>query len=80
MFQKINDWIVEAMGYDGIVHCLISALLTALIGIFTPWWLAAIIVLVIGAAKELYDKWSGKGNAEVQDMMCNIIGIIIGAL
>lgn len=80
MFQKINDWIVEAMGYDGIVHCLLSAALTALLVVFFPWWLAVIAVLIAGIAKEAYDKYSGKGSMEIKDMMCNIIGIIIGAL
>ena len=80
MFQKISDWIIRAVGTDGLLHCIISALLTALIGIFTPWWCSVIIVLLLGIAKEIYDKLSGKGNPDVKDMYCDIIGIIIGTL
>lgn len=78
--EKIHDWLLEIMGTDGMVHCLLSAALTTLLGVFFPWWLAVIAVLIAGIAKEAYDKYSGKGSMEIKDMMCNIIGIIIGAL
>jgi Fe-S cluster biosynthesis and repair protein YggX len=36
--------------------------------------------LSIGIGKEVYDKVSKKGWAEWKDIICDIIGIIIGAL
>lgn len=78
--EKVHDWIIEAMGTDGIVHCLISAFLTALLGIFIPAWCAAVIVLLIGLSKEVYDKWSCRGSAEVKDLICDFIGVVIGVL
>lgn len=78
--EKVHDWIIEAMGTDGVVHCLISAFLTAFIGVFLPMWLAVIIVLIIGIAKEVYDKVSNKGDADIKDFVCNLIGVAIGAL
>lgn len=78
--EKIHDWLLGMMGTDGMAHCLLSAALTALLGVFFPWWLAVIAVLMAGIAKEAYDKYIGKGSMEIKDLMCNIIGIIIGAL
>ena len=78
--EKIHDWLLGMMGTDGMAHCLLSAALTALLGVFLPWWVAVIAVLLAGAAKETYDKMSGKGSMEIKDIVCNIIGIIIGAL
>ena len=43
-------------------------------------WVAVGVVLAIGIAKKVYDKVSGRGCAENKDMVCDIIGIIIGAL
>ncbi len=35
--------------------------------------------LGIGLSKEVYDKYSGKGNAEIGDMVANTIGAYIGS-
>ncbi len=35
--------------------------------------------LSVGLSKEAYDKFSGKGNAEVGDMVANAIGAYIGS-
>lgn len=78
--EKIHDLLLELMGTDGLVHCLVSAALTALLGVFLPWWCAVMAVLIAGIGKEAYDKYSGNGNAEMKDVWCNVVGIIIGAL
>lgn len=68
------------MGSDGMMHVILSATLATLLGLMMPWWLTAPIVLGIGIGKEVYDKISGNGCSEVKDIVCDIIGIIIGAL
>lgn len=67
-------------GYDGLKHIVLSAVLTVGFNLFLPWWCAAMVTLSIGMAKEIYDKLSEKGCCEWKDIMCDIIGIIIGAL
>ncbi|MBO5134602.1 MAG: hypothetical protein J6C15_05555 [Bacteroidaceae bacterium] len=78
--EKIHDWLLDIMGTDGMAHCLLSATITAILGCFLPWYGAVIGTLLVGLAKEVYDKYSGKGNAEIKDLVCDLIGIIIGAL
>lgn len=67
-------------GYDGLKHIVLSAVLTIGINLFLPWWCAALVTLSIGIAKEVYDKVSGRGCSEWKDLVCDIVGIIIGAL
>lgn len=65
---------------DKYKHILISAILTIALSFIFPKYISAIIVLLIGISKELYDKYSGKGCAEWGDLISDIIGIIIGVL
>ena len=78
--NRIYEILFGWMGVDGMAHCLLSATITAILGCFLPWWGAVIGTLLVGLAKEVYDKYSGKGNAEIKDLVCDLIGIIIGAL
>lgn len=68
------------MTIDKYKHVVVSAALSAVLALVLPWWAAALLTFAIGVAKEVYDKVSGKGCAENKDMICDIIGIIIGAL
>lgn len=45
-----------------------------------PVWVAVGVVIAIGIAKEVYDKVSEKGCCEWKDIMCDLIGIVIGVL
>lgn len=47
---------------------------------FLSYWQAALIVLSIGVAKEVYDKVSGKGTAEWKDIIADCIGIGLGSI
>lgn len=38
------------------------------------------ITLAIGIGKEVYDKVSGKGYAEWEDLLADLVGILIGVL
>lgn len=66
-------------GYDGLKHIVLSAVLTVGFNLFLPWYFATILVLIIGIAKEIYDS-TGKGCCELKDIVCDLIGIIIGIL
>lgn len=74
--NKLFAW----MGRDGMMHVILSALIACLLNLVLPWELAAIGTLAVGIGKELYDKRSGKGCAEMKDLICDIIGVIIGIL
>lgn len=65
---------------DKLKHIVVSAIIMVALSLVLPKWIAAIITLSIGIGKEVYDKVSKKGWAEWKDIMCDIIGIIIGAL
>lgn len=74
MINKLFD----KAGYDGCKHIIVSALLTKILTSFAPTLLSILIVLLIGLAKEIYDRKSGKGTAEWKDIVCNAIGMSIG--
>lgn len=77
--QRLNN-LFALMGTDGMKHFIVSATMTAILSLVLPWYWAAIITLAVGAAKETYDRVSGKGSAEWKDVICNLAGIIIGAI
>lgn len=77
--MKINK-LFELAGFDGCKHIILSAILTVVGKLLLPLWVVCPLVFSIGIVKEIYDKVSGKGCAENKDMVCDIIGIIIGAL
>ena len=66
-------------GYDGLKHIVLSAVFTIGFNLFLSWYLSAILVFTIGISKEIYDS-IGKGCCELKDIICNLIGIIIGIL
>lgn len=74
--NKLFTW----MGSDGMMHVILSAFICAVLSLFFPWWLAALITLAIGIGKEVYDMVSGKGCAEWGDLIADLVGILIGIL
>lgn len=74
--NKLFAW----MGNDGMAHVILSALICGVLNLFLPWELAAMITLAVGIGKELYDRISGKGCSEWKDILCDIVGILIGVL
>ena len=65
---------------DKLKHIVVSAIIAVALNLFLPWWVAALITLTIGVGKDIYDKVSGKGYAEWEDLLADIVGIIIGVL
>lgn len=65
---------------DGMLHITVSAIICVLLGWLRPLWVAPLITLVIGSGKEIYDKVTEKGTAEWHDIICDVIGIVLGVL
>lgn len=75
--KKILEW----LGQDGLLHIVVCSILVGALNIVMPLWMAVVITAVVGVAKEfVYDKWLKKGTFEIKDLVCDLIGILIGCL
>lgn len=64
---------------DDLLHILFSVIIMTVLKLLLPWWIAALLTILIGILKELiWDKWLKKGTPEWRDLLSDIIGIIIG--
>lgn len=87
MIQKISDWVRERIGFDGLLHFAVCAIMTAFIKAMAEpllaekgVLLAVIVVAMISIGKEFYDVHTGKGCAEFKDVACDYVGIMIGVI
>ncbi|MGM9767474.1 MAG: hypothetical protein ACI3Z0_03285 [Candidatus Cryptobacteroides sp.] len=82
-WAKVKDFFSSVFNYiriDGFLHLMAAALiLLSLRPIIGYLWAITITVLVC-VAKELHDKFSGKGAAEWHDIICDVIGIIYASI
>ena len=78
--MKQLEKLFTLMGVDGMTHFVLSATLTAMLALVLPWWMAAAGTLAVGLGKEAYDRITGRGMAEWKDVVCNLAGIIVGAI
>ena len=76
MIDKIISWI----GLDGMAHLLACLVVCAVLGAFLPCWVAALASVCVGVIKELYDLLSGRGVCDSHDIVCDVIGAIIGCV
>lgn len=65
---------------DKVHHFVYSYAITKALRTFLPWYYAAGIALLIGIAKEVYDKVSGKGCTEWKDFIADAAGIAAGCV
>lgn len=65
---------------DKLKHIVVSAIICVALNLFLPWWVAGLITLAIGVGKEVYDKVTGKGHPEWEDLVADLVGILIGVL
>lgn len=73
--------IITYIGQDGLLHIVFSSLIAAILSLFFPIWIVAMTTFLIGLAKELvYDLLLKKGTFELKDMICDVVGIIIGII
>lgn len=80
VLNKINLFIDNKVGIDGLKHILISTILTTLLSLIVPCLIAALLVFLLGLIKEYCDKKLSMGFCELKDIYCNLIGIIIGII
>lgn len=86
MVQRLSNWINKHVGFDGLLHFAVCAIMTALIKAMAEpllaekgALLAVLVVAMIGIGKEIWDRCT-KGCAEWKDVICDLAGIMIGAL
>lgn len=65
------------MQSDGIMHALVCASLTGVIKWIVPWYVAIILVFALGLIRELSQR---QHRLNWHDVICNVIGIIIGII
>lgn len=68
------------MGADGMMHFIVSSVISALLNTLVGVFPSIVITLTIGIAKEVYDRISKKGSAEWKDVVCDILGMLVGVL
>lgn len=73
---KIKDWIRT----DGLLHIFVSFGIMFILGWALNWYVSSVVALCIGVLKEIYDKITGNGCAELHDIICDCIGIVAGSL
>ena len=77
----MGDFILKLIGTDGLLHFTICLVLSNILYAFgLPVWCVLTLVIGIGIAKEIYDKVTGKGSAEWKDLICDILGTLLGVL
>lgn len=80
MVPKISDWVRERIGFDGLLHIVLSAIMVGILKHIIGALGAVAVVALIGIGKEIYDRRTGKGCAEFKDMVCDLVGIMIGVI
>lgn len=77
----MKEKILNYIGQDGLLHILCCIVLVSVIDIVLPLWVAVLITAAVAAGKEfVWDKWLGKGTFDKKDLLCDLVGIIIGCL
>lgn len=64
---------------DGLLHSESCGLLCIGFDQFMPLWLAAVLAVIFGIGKELWDKKHG-GVASWHDVICDIAGVVLVVL
>ena len=80
MVQKISDWVRKRIGFDGLMHIVLSAIMVGTLKHIIGALGAVAVVALIGIGKEIYDRRTGKGCAEFKDIACDLAGIMIGVI
>lgn len=77
----MKEKILNYIGQDGLLHILCCSVLVSVLNLVLPLWWAVPITAFVGIAKEfVWDKWLKKGSFEKKDLLCDLIGIIIGCI
>lgn len=76
LIKDIWKW----MRMDGLLHMETSALIMLIAHTIFPLLLALILSVSMGIAKEARDAMTKKGTAEMHDLYCDGIGILLGLI
>lgn len=75
------DKVINFLGTDGLLHIVCSSFIAAVLGVFLPVHIAALVTLGVGILKELvWDLAMKRGTAQWKDVLCDVIGILIGII
>lgn len=69
---------IVVLGADGLAHLLVCMMLTMVLVPLMNLWLSILIVLCVGIGKELYDKFAKNTEFSTKDLICDVIGIVLG--
>lgn len=70
----------DILTHDKLLHFALSAIISMVLSALLPSWAAICITMGIGITKELYDQFTQKGQAEVADLLADLIGAIVGGV
>lgn len=84
--KVIIDKIIRLFKVDGVLHIETSAIVLVfflgVLSLFCPTWIAIVVAVILAAGvglyKEIYDKITGAGKADVHDVLCDLGGIALG--
>lgn len=71
--------IINYIGTDGLLHILACYAIAVTCGIYLNAGLALFLAVFAGVLKEVvWDGWMKKGSFELKDLLCDLIGAVLG--
>lgn len=80
MCKAMMNRIYTILPHDKCLHMIVCAVLCGGLKHFVGLLMAILVTLAIGIGKEIWDKTSDRGTADMKDLLADCIGIVIGAL
>jgi hypothetical protein len=80
----LTDWLAEKIPQDKLLHFTFSLVLMRVLGVFASdklfyRLLTALVVILIGVLKELYDKKRGQQMSK-GDLVADALGVLVGLI
>lgn len=77
--RGILNRICKLVRYDGFLHIETCLTITLVFGWLLPWWwTGGIVAMCAGVGKEIWDRKHGA--CDWHDIICDIIGVVLGML
>lgn len=81
--ETILRWVVQVATFlgvpsDKLLHFLCAMLCMVSVSIIFNEGIGLITTVAVSLGKELYDKYSGKGCAELEDLLADFLGLLVG--
>ena len=77
----MKEKILNYIGQDGLLHILCCIVLVSVIDIVLPLWGCNYCNSRYRLGEGVvWDKWLGRGTFDKKDLLCDLVGIIIGCL